>query len=162
MALAPRLQDARLHLSLSCPPDLESAADPGVLAAVLAYVIEAAALRAEAAPADADHAPAAPALAVDATPAEAGGIALSVRDDGPPPTQAVRTLLEGHPARDPARLAQALRTAPDAAALLLADGLARAGLGAPLTVAADSPGGLTVTLSLPRAAAQTGSPLSPG
>ncbi|MBB4285585.1 hypothetical protein [Roseospira goensis] len=159
--LDPRLHDAHLHLSLSCPAALRCDADPATVAAIVAYTVEAVALRAEAAPAETADRPAV-ALAVYAAQAAENTLTLSLADDGPAPTPEARTLLaEARPATDPAGLARALRTAPDAAALLLADGLARAGLGRALHIAVDEADtGVAVTVTLP-AAAPEGAAVTP-
>jgi len=85
---------------------------------------------------------------------ESGGrVRLTIADDGPAPGPAVRDLER---ILDPSRsdgvdrtLVPALRDAPEAAALVLADALARAGLGCGLDVLAGEDWGLTVRLYLP-------------
>jgi len=89
-----------------------------------------------------------------ATVLESGGrVRVTIADDGPAPGEAVRALMRD---LDPSRpdgvdggLAPALRQAPEVAALVLADALARAGLGCGLDVLAGEDWGLTVRLYLP-------------
>ncbi len=85
---------------------------------------------------------------------ESGGrVRLTIADDGPAPGAALRALER---ILDPSRpdgldrtLVPALRDAPEVAALVLADALARAGLGRGLDVLAGEDWGLTVRLYLP-------------
>jgi hypothetical protein len=145
-----------LDLMLACPPNLWIDAPPAVLAAVVCYVVEAAVLRAEDHGADPDR-PVAVSVTVEVEGTDR--LRLVIDDDGPPASPAAAGLLPGiddggGPADPAARLAQALREEPDAAALLLADGLARAGLGAPLAVAPRRASGPRTTLTI--------RPLTPG
>ncbi|MBB4266356.1 hypothetical protein [Roseospira visakhapatnamensis] len=85
---------------------------------------------------------------------ESGGrVRLSIADDGPAPGPAIRALVRNldpsRPEGGAADLAPALREAPEAAALILADALARAGLGCGLDVLVGEDWGLTVRLYLP-------------
>ncbi|SDE17429.1 hypothetical protein [Rhodospira trueperi] len=145
-----------LDLTLTCPPNLWIDAPSAVLAAVVCYVVEAAVLRAE------DHgAGSSRPVAVSVTVEVEGSdrLRLVIDDDGPPASPAAAGLLPGiddggGPADPAARLAQALREEPDAAALLLADGLARAGLGTPLAVTARHSSGPRTILTV--------RPLTPG
>jgi hypothetical protein len=149
--LGPRLSDRGARLDLRCPRDLTVNAAPGVLTAVICYVIEAAMLRADG---SSGGAAALSAVVLEASVGSDARVRLAIDDDAPAPSPEALDLLE--PARTPhegsgrpARLARALRGMPDAAALLLADGLARAALGGPLE-AMEGPGrGMRVALALP-------------
>jgi len=169
--LEPRLLARGVRFDLRCPASATVEAAPGILTAVLCYIIEAAMLRAEDEP---DATVPMSAIVLSVTLGSDARVRLTVDDDGPAPTQETmdlihprahragvygppqegsqwggssRTFQEIH--RDPERLAKALRKAPDAAALLLADGLARVALGQALEVA-DGPGrGTRVELFLP-------------
>jgi len=169
--LEPRLLARGVRFDLRCPASATVEAAPGILTAVVCYIIEAAMLRAEDEP---DATVPMSAIVLSVTLGSDARVRLTIDDDGPAPTQETmdlihprahragvhggaqegdhwggtpRTFQEIH--RDPERLAKALRRAPDAAALLLADGLARVALGQALEVA-DGPGrGTRVELFLP-------------
>ncbi len=160
-ALGPRLAARGVNLSVSCPEDVPLGADASLVGAVVFYGIEAAALRVEAGPGSEGGAPVSVAVTVRSAPATAGGgVRLTISDDGPDLTDEARALLmdrersgradeaDGTMSRG---LAEALRVAPDAAAVLLADALTRAVTGRPLALWSDDDGGMTLVLDWPPA-----------
>ncbi|MQX36107.1 HAMP domain-containing histidine kinase [Roseospira navarrensis] len=154
--LTPRLASRGVRLDLRCPMSATVEAAPGILTAVVCYIIEAAMLRAEDAVDRTADAPTFPlsGIVVDVALGSDARVRLTIDDDGPMPAEGLLALI--HPPRmarglrrAPERLAHALREAPDAAALLLADGLARAALGEALDIVEGAGRGTRVSLSLP-------------
>ncbi|KAA5605842.1 HAMP domain-containing histidine kinase [Roseospira marina] len=165
--LGPRLASRNIGLDLQCPSNATIEAPPGILTAVLCYVVEAAMLRAEDPPREKEgRGNGLSGIVMGVVLGSDARARLTIDDDGPAPSPETWALVQrtrGTDAtepgewqgihRNPERLAHALRRAPDAAALLLADGLARVALGAPLEIQEGPGRGTRVELSLPLQAA---------
>lgn len=185
--LTPRAQAAGLDLHLTCPSSIGPVeGNPGLVMAVVVYLVEAAVLRVETRPPSAAgrdrSSPGGYRLGITVQAGDGRYLRLTLEDSGPAPSATTQAILTGDPAahpaeragggpgehprsgpgqgpgqgqgqgqgprRDTATLAHALREAPDAAAILLADALARVGLGRALDIVADPRTGPHITLWL--------------